>query len=413
MRAMLIGSAGPLAGREFNLDAPVITLGRRDENDIVIKDPTISRKHAEIRQDGDDLILRDNGSTSGTMVNGSPLTGEHRLRDGDTIIIGSNATFIVQMHPDDSATVAFSRDAFMSPNPAPSAPASPAAAEPWSQEPARDRQPSGPAYPPAPGAHPEPPVAPHWENAPAGAGQAASDQPWGTPPPPFNAEPPPAPNWSAQPPAPPESPAPQWGSPPGQEPQAAPAWGQEQSSGSPTAASDWGSPPVGRLNFPVEQDAGGTMVGGPGMAPPRQGESQPQPLFNTPPPGISGPPPGFGPPPGASGQQGFAPAQQTQQPGFGAPPVQGAQGPSPSFGPPAGPGGPAHPGMMPPQAPSSQAKKRSKGPLIAILLLLLVVIVVAVVVLLLVLKNRSTAGAIAPYVGTIAPVAHALLGATL
>src|SRR6266542_1360262 len=68
MRAMLIGSAGPLIGREFNLDAAVITIGRRDENDIVIKDPTVSRNHAEIRQEGGDLVLRDTGSTSGTVV---------------------------------------------------------------------------------------------------------------------------------------------------------------------------------------------------------------------------------------------------------------------------------------------------------------------------------------------------------
>lgn len=412
MRAMLIGSAGPLAGREFNLDAPVVTLGRRDENDIVIKDPTISRKHAEIRQDGDDLVLRDNGSTSGTMVNGSPLTGEHRLRDGDTIIIGSNATFIVQMHPDDSATVAFSRDAFMAPSAPPSAPEAHGAAEPWSQERASDQQSSSPAYPPASSGHSEPPVAPHWENAPADAGQTANDQPWGSPPPRFNAEPPPAPNWSAAPPAPPEPPAPQWGSPPGQEGQGAAAWGQAPPSGPPTAAADWGGPPVGHLNFPGEQEAGGTMVGGPGMAPPRPGEGPPQPLFNTPPPGISGPPPGFGPPPGGQGQPGFGAGQLGQQPGFGSPPGPAPQGSPPSFGPPPSPGGQGHPGMMPPQVPPPHAKTRSKGPLVAILLLLLIVIVVAVAVLLLVLKNRSSAGAVAPLVGALAPVARALLDAT-
>lgn len=120
MRAVLIGSAGPVSGREYALDTPVVSIGRRDENDIVVKDPTVSRKHAEIRQDGDDLVLRDNGSTSGTLVNGNPIAGEHRLRDGDTIAIGSNATFAVQIHPDDRATIAFSRDQLPSvPPPAP------------------------------------------------------------------------------------------------------------------------------------------------------------------------------------------------------------------------------------------------------------------------------------------------------
>lgn len=97
MRAALIGSSGPVLGREFLLDQPVVTIGRRDENTIVIKDPTVSRKHAEIRREGDELIVVDKGSTSGVLVNGEAISGERRLQDGDRIGIGSSAIFLVQV----------------------------------------------------------------------------------------------------------------------------------------------------------------------------------------------------------------------------------------------------------------------------------------------------------------------------
>jgi predicted component of type VI protein secretion system len=110
MRAALIGSGGPVLGHEYALDAPVVTIGRRDENAIVVKDPTVSRKHALIRRDGDDFILVDNNSTSGVTVNGQPITGEIRLHDGDRVGIGGSALFTVQLAPEDSQTVTFSRE---------------------------------------------------------------------------------------------------------------------------------------------------------------------------------------------------------------------------------------------------------------------------------------------------------------
>ena len=100
MRVVLVGNAGPLAGREFSLDAPVVRIGRRDDNDIVVKEPTVSRQHAEIRQQGGRLILRDLGSSSGTFVNGIPLNEDYRLRDGDFIMFGIEAVFMVHLLPD-------------------------------------------------------------------------------------------------------------------------------------------------------------------------------------------------------------------------------------------------------------------------------------------------------------------------
>lgn len=74
-------------GRRINVeDAPVV-IGRLAECDVVIDDPNVSRRHAEIRREDGQVVVKDLGSTNGTLVNGSP-TLERRLADGDRITVG-------------------------------------------------------------------------------------------------------------------------------------------------------------------------------------------------------------------------------------------------------------------------------------------------------------------------------------
>jgi pSer/pThr/pTyr-binding forkhead associated (FHA) protein len=54
----------------------------------VVTDPNASRRHAEIRRDGNDVVVVDLGSTNGTRVNGAPIR-ERVLEDGDEIVIGT------------------------------------------------------------------------------------------------------------------------------------------------------------------------------------------------------------------------------------------------------------------------------------------------------------------------------------
>jgi hypothetical protein len=65
-----------------------IRLGRQSDNDLVITDPGVSRHHAEVINTNGTCTLHDMGSTNGTYVNGS-VVGEHALRDGDRISVGS------------------------------------------------------------------------------------------------------------------------------------------------------------------------------------------------------------------------------------------------------------------------------------------------------------------------------------
>lgn len=75
-------------GQQVVLGEFVVTMGRLPECTISFDDPNISREHAAIRPDGDGFILTDNGSTNGTLVNGSNVTA-HRLVDGDRIELGA------------------------------------------------------------------------------------------------------------------------------------------------------------------------------------------------------------------------------------------------------------------------------------------------------------------------------------
>jgi Protein of unknown function (DUF3662)/FHA domain len=63
-------------------------LGRSRGCDIVLEDPGVSRRHAEIRPSPDGWTIRDLGSTNGVFLNRSALEGPSPLRSGDHIELG-------------------------------------------------------------------------------------------------------------------------------------------------------------------------------------------------------------------------------------------------------------------------------------------------------------------------------------
>jgi hypothetical protein len=74
-------------GRRITMDEGPITIGRLPECAIVVEDANVSRRHAEIRRDGPDVVVADLGSTNGTRVNGAQVR-TRRLSDGDEITVG-------------------------------------------------------------------------------------------------------------------------------------------------------------------------------------------------------------------------------------------------------------------------------------------------------------------------------------
>ncbi len=75
-------------GMRVVLGPEPITIGRLPESTIVINDPNASRRHAEIRRSGNDVVVVDLNSTNGTRVNGATIR-ERVLNDGDQIVIGT------------------------------------------------------------------------------------------------------------------------------------------------------------------------------------------------------------------------------------------------------------------------------------------------------------------------------------
>lgn len=73
--------------RHILLNRPVVTLGRRTENDIVLDLPSVSRQHAQIRWRFGNFILYDISNRGSILVNGHP-SHEHVLRPGDVIALG-------------------------------------------------------------------------------------------------------------------------------------------------------------------------------------------------------------------------------------------------------------------------------------------------------------------------------------
>ncbi len=64
------------------------TIGRSEESDIFLVDPSVSRNHAEIVIDGGTVTLRDLGSTNGTFVNGERIE-TRRMSAGDEVTFGN------------------------------------------------------------------------------------------------------------------------------------------------------------------------------------------------------------------------------------------------------------------------------------------------------------------------------------
>lgn len=157
----LVLRTGPTPGKVYNLDKPELTIGRDLNNEIVINDSEVSRRHARLFLQGNNYVIEDLGSTNGTAVNGQRLVGPYVLRPGELITFGEQVSLILEAaQMDANATVASAaapRPMAHSPEPAPQVFAEPPQAPPpppaygqgYGQPPqAPVYQPPQPQYPP-------------------------------------------------------------------------------------------------------------------------------------------------------------------------------------------------------------------------------------------------------------------------
>jgi len=87
-RLLVERAAGHESGVAYDLTGGAI-LGRGDV-ELKLDDPFASSHHAKISRQGRTLVIEDLGSTNGTFLNDTPLTGPQPLHDGDRIRIGDS-----------------------------------------------------------------------------------------------------------------------------------------------------------------------------------------------------------------------------------------------------------------------------------------------------------------------------------
>ncbi len=77
-------------GRTFEISKDEMSIGRVDQRDICIKDPTVSTNHCSVYGRDGHFYVCDHGSTNGTRINGSPIQpgSEQELVNADVLQVG-------------------------------------------------------------------------------------------------------------------------------------------------------------------------------------------------------------------------------------------------------------------------------------------------------------------------------------
>jgi hypothetical protein len=91
----VVVKTGPEAGRRVELDLEV-AIGRQD-GDLVVEDPEVSRRHAVLRRSGGSVVVEDLDSTNGTFVNGERIRSPITVGPGDQVRVGGTT---LEIEPD-------------------------------------------------------------------------------------------------------------------------------------------------------------------------------------------------------------------------------------------------------------------------------------------------------------------------
>lgn len=86
--ALLSFQGGSMAGRSYRFHQVQTTIGRTNDNDLIIPEHIVSRRHARLWFDNGQWYLEDLQSASGTRINDVQIHGPTQLKDGDIIRFG-------------------------------------------------------------------------------------------------------------------------------------------------------------------------------------------------------------------------------------------------------------------------------------------------------------------------------------
>jgi pSer/pThr/pTyr-binding forkhead associated (FHA) protein len=82
-------------GRDVDVTAGTIVLGRAADSGVVLDDRLVSRRHAVVVVSGDQVTIEDLGTRNGTIVNGERIVGKVELHVGDRMLIGAEESVLL------------------------------------------------------------------------------------------------------------------------------------------------------------------------------------------------------------------------------------------------------------------------------------------------------------------------------
>ncbi|HVS38815.1 MAG TPA: FHA domain-containing protein, partial [Gemmataceae bacterium] len=86
--AALISTKGPHAGQRYPLDADGTLIGRQPDVAVYLDSLSVSRHHARVVCENGSYFIEDLGSSNGTFLNGSRMSGRAPLTERDELRIG-------------------------------------------------------------------------------------------------------------------------------------------------------------------------------------------------------------------------------------------------------------------------------------------------------------------------------------
>ena len=87
-----VTNSGPSNGRVHEIRAPLVHVGRGPRNDIVFAEESVSERHATLQRRQDGWYVTDVGSTNGTYVAGTRISGERKLEESTDLRFGGVKT---------------------------------------------------------------------------------------------------------------------------------------------------------------------------------------------------------------------------------------------------------------------------------------------------------------------------------
>lgn len=87
--AFLYVERGPGAGQLLEVKQGTVVVGRASVSDLRLQHPSISRRHTQLKRQGEQFFVKDLGSQNGTFVNKQRIATEVEVKPGDSIAMGN------------------------------------------------------------------------------------------------------------------------------------------------------------------------------------------------------------------------------------------------------------------------------------------------------------------------------------